>query len=456
MEAKQKAPRPASPNQVGYLLSLATSHAIFGDDVDQPTTTTMMTAMVDAGLTFADARTLLDRAVHAPDRRPPTEPQLALLTNLASRRLMYGNQVSAAETLARVRSAIAAGLTRTSVAALIAQAQLSPVRPAADTDPASSHLIKRLRNLAADYAIYGLGVSQEDTIARLETDLGTAPTRGTAESLFREIHQHGRTLKPHPTADTGIPLNLIPGMEGLTVYEGHFAVSVEETLRFYRIYQPLAKGIREETAIRRFASDQLKAITPAEALAAVTVIAADPDTAAYRFADEHTRCWMCGRALTDAVSRYLSVGPVCRNFPTNQGLRSVAATMDNHPNRGKAFRALREWAVATGLKDPRTKQEREQHPAKTPTATLVASAWSALPGIAAMDPTQAVNVVSQAIGETLTEEMAQRLLAADAETVLVLIDAGVLTAAIMRTLQSHASPKVTAATGTYFLDILIT
>lgn len=45
----------------------------------------------------------------------------------------------------------------------------------------------------------------------------------------------------------------------------------------------------------------------------VTAITADTEGAARRFAELHTRCCFCGRALRDETSKTFGIGPECRS-----------------------------------------------------------------------------------------------------------------------------------------------
>ena len=99
------------------------------------------------------------------------------------------------------------------------------------------------------------------------------------------------------------------------VREGRYAVEHQGVLKFFHVGHGKA-GTRWEgfTFLDVRASDETYAIrnraTKTEILA---LIAADPETAMNRYGQELGECGDCGRTLTDAESRRIGRGPICRN-----------------------------------------------------------------------------------------------------------------------------------------------
>lgn len=102
-----------------------------------------------------------------------------------------------------------------------------------------------------------------------------------------------------------------PARPDLTYPEpGYYAVFFEHTLRFYRVKE--GKGrYTGRSFLDRFKSDELRNIRYPEKVEVLRLINADPDEAAMRFAVELTRCHVCGRMLTDEISRLRGIGPDC-------------------------------------------------------------------------------------------------------------------------------------------------
>lgn len=91
---------------------------------------------------------------------------------------------------------------------------------------------------------------------------------------------------------------------------GCYAVFYDHTLRFYRV--KAGKGYYAgRFFLDRFKSDELRNITYAEKLAVLDLINENPHEAQMRFAVELTRCFCCGRMLTDEISRLRGIGPDC-------------------------------------------------------------------------------------------------------------------------------------------------
>lgn len=378
------------------------------------------------------------------DSQPASAAQTGYLRYLAEQRAMYGTDLNRAATITRLAAELDE-MTKDAAITLIDKALKSPPH-AADQFPATARDIKRVRDYAAEYALFGLTVSVEDTIARVEAAINA--DFFSAEQA-REFIRVGYRAQPHPTAQTPLRLVDIEGIEGLDVSEGHYAVFNDaDVLRFYRIYTPATGALKGEGVIRRFAGDNLKGLYPAEALVALKAINSDPDAAAFRFADTFTRCWVCGRHLTDAISRLLSVGPTCRGFANHTGLRNASNEVDHDPARREVFRALREWALTQGFVDPRNREDRASI---AMSASRVASAWSGIPGVLGLSPDAAVEAVNAALRNEISDTLREGLTAAPVDTLLILVETGILSAEVMRILATHPNKDVKAAANEFFL-----
>lgn len=377
-----------------------------------------------------------------------TSTQASYLRDLAKTHTVWPNLASRDETLDTMEALLGLhpSITQDAASTLISMALASPRHPA-DQIPASDHEIRRVREAAAEYALFGLALDAAQTIARVEEAIH-APLFSSAQA--RELIRLGYRAAPHPTAQTPLRLCDIDGIEGLNVSEGHYAVfDGEDVLRFYRIYTPTSGANKGVGVIRRFAGDNLLGLYPAEAKVVLEAIDAAPDAAAYRFSDTFTRCWVCGKNLTDAVSRLLSVGPTCRGFANHSGLRRAAGEVDHDPARRNVFRALREWALDHGFTDPRTREDRVN---TTMSASRVASAWSGIPGVLGLSAEDAVAEVTAAhSAQPLGDDIRTGLLAAPKDTLLILIESGVLSTTVMQVLVEHPNVSVKSAANEFFL-----
>lgn len=379
---------------------------------------------------------------------PATDRQKDYLRALAGYKFIFGEEHGPVETLAMVNQRIARGLTQSDASDLIGKAQAAAFVPR-EQIPASAQDYRRLLAVAETGAVFGLGVSREDTIARVEA---MAEAGGMTQSEVRALVSAGYRT-PHPDGKGPLPLAAVEGLAGVSVHEGHFAVMFEDVLRFYRVYSPTNGAYRGQPVIRRYSSNIERPITPAEAVAVIETINADWDAAAFRFADEFTCCYVCGRQLTDQVSRLVSVGPTCRGFSDHGGLRAAAADVDVNPARRAVFRALREWAVSRGLRDP---QSREQRVAmKNVTASALASAWSGIPGVIDLPVAEALDRCKAAVsGEGIDPDLLAGMLIAPADTLLLLMQFRVLSAPALEALVEHPNRKVSNAAKEYFLGLL--
>lgn len=382
-----------------------------------------------------------------PGTDPVTSNQQAYLRTLAQTRQVYGPHANLALTLARLEEALPT-MTKAEASTLIDTARNAPRHPEVEQWPSERDL-DFLRDQARTRAVYGLDYDIDQTLAKTEEAINTP---GFTLDKARALIQQGYRAVPHPTAQDALLLSNVEGIGDLSIAEGHYAVyDASDVLRFYRIYTATSGAYRGNAVMRRYASDNLLGLYPEEARFVLHAINADPDAAAYRYSDTFTNCWVCGRSLTDAVSRLMSVGPTCRGFHNHSGLRAAATEVDHNTERRAVFRALRRWALERGFRDPATREDRTTI---TMTASRVASAWSGIPGILAMEPDRAVEAVNKALSEGLDEETRNNLLAAPADTLLILIESGVLSPDVMNALSSHKSQAVKTATGEHLLRLL--
>lgn len=98
----------------------------------------------------------------------------------------------------------------------------------------------------------------------------------------------------------------------VTLADGCYAVERAGTLYFYRVVTKSEGRWAGRQFVNRFRSDDLLPVTRREQDEVRALIAADVEAARMRFAQELTRCYVCGKMLTDDLSRTLGIGPVCR------------------------------------------------------------------------------------------------------------------------------------------------
>ena len=89
-----------------------------------------------------------------------------------------------------------------------------------------------------------------------------------------------------------------------------YAVEYQGVLRFYAVVDGKGRWTGRRF-INRHKSDELGRVGRDEQREALAAINADPAAAQMRFAEELTRCYMCGRMLTDAASRARGLGLDC-------------------------------------------------------------------------------------------------------------------------------------------------
>lgn len=150
--------------------------------------------------------------------------------------------------------------------------------------------------------------NRRDASAHIDILLGEtkAKRRHDADIARRAVAPAPETVK----AAAAVPV-AAPARPPLVFPEpGYYAVFFDHTLRFYRV--KAGKGYYAgRKFLDRFKSDELRAINYGERLAVLDLINANPLEAQMRFSVELTRCHICGRMLTDEISRLRGIGPDC-------------------------------------------------------------------------------------------------------------------------------------------------
>ena len=94
---------------------------------------------------------------------------------------------------------------------------------------------------------------------------------------------------------------------------GRYAVTIGEKLRFFHINRPEDGRWAGYTFVNEQAGDELFGIRDANRRKMILETIANDDHALARYGQELGVCGMCGRTLTDEVSREMGIGPVCRS-----------------------------------------------------------------------------------------------------------------------------------------------
>lgn len=103
-----------------------------------------------------------------------------------------------------------------------------------------------------------------------------------------------------------------PGDLWPKVQEGRYAVvdPADQVLKFYQVSKPKEGRWAGFTVLA--SGDRWPVKVHETKRRILDVIAADPRAALERYGQELGTCGACGRTLTDAVSRAIGIGPVCR------------------------------------------------------------------------------------------------------------------------------------------------
>ena len=96
------------------------------------------------------------------------------------------------------------------------------------------------------------------------------------------------------------------------VADGRYAIVYNGITKFFHANTPAQGKWKGFTFVQVQASDDLYPVKNREARnLALSLIAADPKEALTRYGREIGVCGVCGRTLTDEVSRAAGIGPVC-------------------------------------------------------------------------------------------------------------------------------------------------
>lgn len=176
-------------------------------------------------------------------------------------------------------------------------------------DPISDRQIELVTKLYIE-------IDPELGAARARTYVAEKPTRRDASAkidLLIEESKKARAARAAAVAAEPVATAAgVPAARPKLVFpeDGYYCVEYSGALRFYRVKH--GKGYFKTTQyLDRFKSDELMTIRYPEKVEVLDLINADPAKAQMRFAVELTRCFCCGRMLTDEVSRLRGIGPDC-------------------------------------------------------------------------------------------------------------------------------------------------
>lgn len=123
----------------------------------------------------------------------------------------------------------------------------------------------------------------------------------------RWITRHVGTCPPAPapaaTPTPTVDVDVMPDA-------GYYAVDWNGDLKFYVVREGKG-GWTGRKFLNRYRSDYLDRPAARERADVIALIMADASAARETFARETTRCYRCGRRLTDEESRARGIGPDC-------------------------------------------------------------------------------------------------------------------------------------------------
>lgn len=170
-------------------------------------------------------------------------------------------------------------------------------------------------------------VTEPAVVGPIRTALNTHRERGTLTievasafitSLKAVIVQQGAAPSPAPAVVVPAPVAVAAPapvapvrLPYPSVTDGRYAVEVDGAMRWYNVTH-YAGATR--TSLKRYVSDNLVKVSAGEQVRVLRMIEADEKGAALRFAATRTRCYVCGRALTDTDpggSVDKGIGPDC-------------------------------------------------------------------------------------------------------------------------------------------------
>jgi hypothetical protein len=127
---------------------------------------------------------------------------------------------------------------------------------------------------------------------------------GTASKMIDALKEHvarARAQSAQTARPERKPLPEVPN--------GYYAVDTDNGLRFYRVKNHKNGRVYLDAQ----ASDNLHRVPFGAYAGILGAIAADPEAAGKRYADEIGCCYRCNRTLTDEESRTFGTGPDCGN-----------------------------------------------------------------------------------------------------------------------------------------------
>ena len=185
---------------------------------------------------------------------------------------------------------------------------------AASVDTATDRQVSFLRRLLEQKVVRAEIRQQIET----QLELGMAKRQASIfiDGLLRCDDQP--VAPPLPPAPPAYPPAVSPGPRGdhwPKVQEGRYAVidPAEGVLKFYQVDKPKEGRWEGFTFLSVFASSERHPIKAFETKKRIMdVIAKDPRAALERYGKELGVCGVCGRELTDPLSRHIGIGPICR------------------------------------------------------------------------------------------------------------------------------------------------
>ena len=174
------------------------------------------------------------------------------------------------------------------------------------TDPQRDYLLALLEERDMT------GVDPEKLTAAREAASDRTMTKAKASELItwaKERPTHQRASEESVRKDPEV-FDQFPDVPA-----GRYAVENEESiLRFYSVDRPDKGKWAGYVFVSVWASDERHPIRGNAAKKAILdkIVEAGPKEAAERFGREIGACAVCGRTLTDPVSREIGIGPVCR------------------------------------------------------------------------------------------------------------------------------------------------
>jgi len=150
----------------------------------------------------------------------------------------------------------------------------------------------------------------KQTQETLEANLPHHRVQDVLDTL-RDLDWKTSTTDTPTSAAQAIGHNTKHGQAFPDFKDGYYAISVpNQQLKFYTVKR--WKKNPDILFVKVWASDnQFEIKDPVRKTAILTAIANDPD-AGPRFGREIGNCYVCGRTLTDELSRSLGIGPICR------------------------------------------------------------------------------------------------------------------------------------------------